>query len=172
MRKFLKWTIIGTCSMLLCFIMSLLPKYEWIDHETIQNGIYYLTDKSEDRVLYFGFENCPWCVEAKPILKEVASEYKLPVHYIDTQKGLSKEQKEEVAGYVHDFRSEYFDEDGNFHFYVPSVMVVKNGKVVDAHTGTVDSHDAHERKMTEEEKEELKDKYEDMLSKIKSWLVF
>ena len=35
------------------------------------------------------------------------------------------------------------------------------------HVGTVDGHDAHERKMNEQEKKDLQSIYEDMFQKLK-----
>ena len=52
------------------------------------------------------------------------------------------------------------------HLYVPFVVVVKDGKAVSGHIGTVDGHDAHERKMTEKEMQELKKIYADMFSAV------
>lgn len=55
---------------------------------------------------------------------------------------------------------------GEYQLYVPFVVVVKDGKAVSGHIGTVDGHDAHERKMTEKETQELKKIYEDMFSAV------
>ena len=49
---------------------------------------------------------------------------------------------------------------------MPFVVVVKDGKAVSGHIGTVDGHDAHERKMTEKETQELKKIYENMFSAV------
>ena len=58
------------------------------------------------------------------------------------------------------------DDDGEYQLYVPFVVVVKDGKAVSGHIGTVDGHDAHERSMTDKEKQELKKLYEDMFSAV------
>ena len=47
------------------------------------------------------------------------------------------------------------NDEGILTLYVPLVLVVKDGKVIDGHEGTLDSHDATERKMTDDEKKEL-----------------
>ena len=51
--------------------------------------------------------------------------------------------------------------------YVPLVLVVKNGKVIDGHEGTSESHDATERKMTNDEKEQLTKIYTKLMSEAK-----
>ncbi|MFR9256884.1 MAG: hypothetical protein ACLVJ6_16070 [Merdibacter sp.] len=50
--------------------------------------------------------------------------------------------------------------------YVPYVFVIRDGKVISAHEGTVESHDAHERQMTDSEKIELTNTYQDMFAEI------
>lgn len=47
------------------------------------------------------------------------------------------------------------------------VLVVKNGKVIDGHEGTLESHDATERKMTNDEKEQLTKIYTKLMSEAK-----
>lgn len=44
------------------------------------------------------------------------------------------------------------NDEGILTLYVPLVLVVKNGKAIDGHEGTLESHDATERKMTDDEK--------------------
>ena len=47
------------------------------------------------------------------------------------------------------------NDEGVLTLYVPLVLVVKDGKVIDGHEGTLESHDATERKMTNDEKSTL-----------------
>ncbi len=100
-------------------------------------------------------------------VEEVRKEYDQTIHYIRTrdenrERLYTDEQKEKIAPYLKDYMSE--NEEGILTLFVPCVVVVKDGQVVDGHVGTVEGHDAHERKMTAEEQEQLKKKYEDMLS--------
>ena len=44
----------------------------------------------------------------------------------------------------------------------PFVVVVKKGKAIKANIGTVEGHDAHERKMNEKEKRQLRKIYDAM----------
>ena len=45
---------------------------------------------------------------------------------------------------------------------LPFVVVVKKGKAIKANIGTVEGHDAHERKMNEKEKRQLRKIYDAM----------
>lgn len=122
-------------------------------------------------LLYFGFENCPWCQEALPILREEAKRQNVSIHSILTRDEnnellYTEEQKQEIIPYLQDYMSK--NEEGELTLYVPLVVVVKDGKAIEGHVGTVDDHDAHARKMTEEEKQELQKKYEDLLAQLSS----
>ena len=50
--------------------------------------------------------------------------------------------------------------------YVPFVVVVKDGEVIAAHEGTVSSHNAHERTMTDSGIIELTNTYQDMFDQL------
>ena len=47
------------------------------------------------------------------------------------------------------------NDEGVLTLYVPLVLVVKDGKVVDGHEGTLESHDATEKKMTDDRKKRV-----------------
>lgn len=130
-----------------------------------------LFKEKKSGILYFGFPKCPWCVEAIPIMNEVAKADNLYIQYIRTRDDNKKllyteEQKKEFIPYVKDYLEK--DDDGNYAIFVPFVVVVKDGKAMSGHIGTVDSHDAKERKMNDKEKAEVKKIYEEMFSKLKA----
>lgn len=70
-----------------------------------------------------------------------------------------------IEPYIQDYMSN--NDEGILTLYVPLVLVIKNGKVIDGHEGTLDSHDATERKMTDDEKEELTKIYTKLMSESK-----
>lgn len=122
-------------------------------------------------ILYFGFPKCPWCIEAIPILNEVAKADNIHIQYIRTRDDDKKllyteEQKKELIPYVKQYLKK--DDEGKYALFVPFVVVVKDGKAIRGHIGTVDSHDAKKREMNKQEKTELKAIYESMFSKLKS----
>lgn len=129
------------------------------------SAIAYFTNQKSG-VLYFGFSDCPWCKEAAPVLKEVANEYDIDVQYVktrDEERNLlyNEEQKAQITPYIQEYMSN--NDEGVLTLYVPLVLVVKDGKVIDGHQGTLEEHNAKEREMTTEEKEELTNIYKALM---------
>ena len=132
-------------------------------------AIQYFTQEKSG-VLYFGFSSCPWCKEAKPILKKVAKDNGIDIQYVkvrDEEKNrlYTDEQKAIIEPYIQDYMSN--NDEGVLTLYVPLVLVIKNGKIIDGHEGTLESHDATERKMTNDEKEQLTKIYTKLMSEAK-----
>ena len=137
-------------------------KDDWFIGLTMEDALQKL-ENQEDGVYYFGYEDCPWCQDAAPVLKEVAQEHQKKVYYIRTRDEdhnllYDDEQKERIINYLGEYMET--NEDGQLTLYVPMVVEMKNGKVKNTHIGTVDSYDPNEREMTEEETKQLKDIYE------------
>lgn len=137
--------------------------FQKTDMETILN----LFREKKDGIVYLGFTKCPWCLEAIPVLDEVAKANNKNILYFQTRDDEKKllytdEEKQEMIS----FTKEHLDKDdeGEYQLYVPFVFVVEKGEIVSANIGTVDDHDAHERKMTEDEITQLKETYTAMLS--------
>lgn len=133
---------------------------------SFDEAIQYFT-KEKSGVLYFGYSSCPWCKEAKPVLKKVAQKNGIDIQYVkvrDDKKNrlYTDDQKTIIEPYIQDYMSN--NDEGILTLYVPLVLVIKNGKVIDGHEGTLDSHDATERKMTDDEKEELTKIYTKLMS--------
>lgn len=123
-------------------------------------------DAGATGIYYFGYTTCPWCVEAVPIMNEVAKELDLNIFYIDKKAETAKEEDSKaIEARIPDKLDK--DDDGNPHLYVPYVITIKEGEITSYHTGTVDSHDAHERKMNDKEKAELKKIYREMFETVK-----
>lgn len=122
-------------------------------------------ENKQSAVIYFGFPSCPWCLEALPILNEVAKSKDIEILYVmtrDKERNLlySDDQKATILKYIGEYEDR--DKEGNLSIYVPLVIVCENGEAVKGHLGTVESHDAHERVMDEKEKSELKEIYLEM----------
>lgn len=148
-----------------------MSSYEGFDVENNQfkastmNDFLINMDAKATGIYYFGYDTCPWCVEALPIMNEVASHMDLNIYYIDKKAETSDEAttrkvEERLSNYLEK------DEEGNPHLYVPQVIVLKDGEVVADHMGSVDGHDAHERKMNEEEQAQLSTIYQEMFLNI------
>lgn len=125
-----------------------------------------LFDEGGSALVYFGYSNCPWCIDALPIMNEAAKASALPIYYVDAtdkegqQEGDLDKIKEHTAQYLSK------DKSGELKFYVPVVFVIRNGETVDAHISTLNSHDAYERDLNEEEQKELYEIYMKMFERL------
>lgn len=117
-------------------------------------------------IFYIGFPTCPWCIEAVPIMNEVAKEMDLHIYYINKKAETSNEENiAKMTTLLQDIVSE--NEEGVPTLYVPEVVVINEGEISDHHADTVPNHDAHERKMEEEEQAQLKEIYKELFAKLK-----
>lgn len=121
-------------------------------------------EEGERKVFYLGFVGCPWCMEIVPVLNEVAKQEGIDtVYYLNTRDVTDEENAdfEQVKALMSSVLA--VNADGNPVLYVPDIMIVEKGQILVNHIGTVDSHNAHERTMTEEEMTQLKAKLVDEL---------
>ena len=111
-------------------------------------------------IIYFGHVGCPWCERANIL-----------VYYVDASKDVGKNDNEsdklfeEMKRYISDSYRE--DENGELTFFVPNVIGVKNGELVDYKSGLPDSYDINEKsQMSDAEKNELYKKYAEIFQKV------
>lgn len=126
-------------------------------------------------VLYYGFSTCPWCVEVLPILNDVAKENGMEVEYVnvrptgtDSTNDIRVDTNPDYVQLV-ELTKEYLSttDEGVKRLYVPFVFFVKDGEIVASHQDTFPEHDAHERKMTEDEVSRLTTIYDDGFKALK-----
>ena len=137
--------------------------YQQLDSDTSQfykltiSGFLSLIEEEKTFIVYFGYEECPWCNDLLPILNEVSIEKQLPIYYIDF---MSEENKNDIDGLekIKDLCSDFLEEDdqGQLKLYFPTVFYVREGKVIEIHQGTVSGHDASKSALTEKQKARLK----------------
>lgn len=141
---------------------------EHVFYEKTMDEIVTMFEEKQSGIIYFGYVGCPWCAEAIPIMNEVAKTRGLTICYAPTYDGekytLQGDIRETIFSYLNDFLSE--NDEGEKTMYVPFVVVVKDGEVIAAHEGTVSSHNAHERTMTDSEIIELTNTYQDMFDQL------
>lgn len=148
--------------------------------------------ENDDAIIYFGFSSCPWCRNAVPILLDAAKEMDVDkIYYVDildmrdTYKFSGSIEPEQTkngtdAYYsilkILDSKLEKFyvtDESGNMYdtgvkrLYAPTVVSMSGGKVKGFHVATVESQIDPYVTLTDEEKEELKNIYKDIINAIK-----
>ena len=122
-------------------------------------------------LIYFGFSRCPWCQEVVPLLKEAADQNGVEVFYVKTRDAMKErlytdEQRDQIAPYIGEYLQD--NDEGIPTLYVPLVLAVVDGQVIDGHQGTVEDHDAHERTMTADEAKQVGQTMDQLASDLKS----
>lgn len=136
-------------------------------------------------VIYFGFPECPWCRAALPVILESAKEVGVDkIYYLNAldscdKKSLDQEgnlitEKEgtkeyyELVEIMKDHLGEYTGlEDPTIkRLYFPTVVFVKDGKILGLHVSTVDSQIDPRNDLTNEQKNELKNIYITYMSQV------
>ena len=116
-------------------------------------------------ILYLGYNTCPWCRNALPVLLDVILEQKESLYYVDSHKLEEKILKEELIPSLSQYLKE--DEKGNKVLAVPDIYFIKEGQVVGHHVGTVDSYHNPYSGMNQSQKEELRRIYMDLYEELK-----
>ncbi len=135
-------------------------------------------------IIYFGFPECPWCRNALPVLLEAAKENEIQNVYYFNAKSIrdDKELKDgkivtnkkgtkeyyELVDRLKDNLGSYegLDDESIKRLYFPTAVFVMGGKVVGIHVGTVDSQTDPSKPLTEKQKQELLDIYNENISKM------
>ena len=112
-----------------------------------------LIEEKKTFITVIGHEGCKWCEELFPILDEICSEKEMNVYYLDTLSDDNTAQYDagsydKLAELCADFTTR---DEGEVVIWAPSIIYVQLGKVINVHEGTVNTHNANERKMTERE---------------------
>lgn len=156
--------------------------------EVIENGT---------GIIYLGFPGCPWCRNALPVLFDVAKENKVDTIYYmnilkerdsyvvedgklvyakdedgNEKKGtegyhkLLKALDEHLSDYVISFEGKEY-KTGEKRIYAPSVIFVRDGKILGIHVSTVASHENPKEPLTDKQYDELYGIYDDYISEVK-----
>lgn len=121
------------------------------DFDTIMTRI----ENMEKGIYYLGFSGCPWCKESVPVLENTLKENNQFAFYINTR---SDEFTLELSTRWSAFEEALPDELRSLG-YVPFVFSIDDDQTIRSHMGTIDSHNAQERLMTDEEAAELLEIY-------------
>ena len=154
--------------------------------------------ENQTGIIYLGFPECPWCRSIIPVLFDVANDNDInTIYYLNIKDERSSyvvqdgklvyeidengNEKKGTEGYhkllkvLDKYLTEYTItyenktyETGEKRIYAPTVIFVKDGKVLGLHVSTVSSHLSGYDKMTDDQIEELYSIYEDYILDIKS----
>ncbi len=147
--------------------------------------------KNGTGLFYFGFSSCPWCRSMVPVLLEAASNTNLgEIYYVDIKNirdQLTLDDNDKIVvrdegtnGYkeilvaLDSVLEPYYlkNKDGKNidtkekRLYAPTVVVVKEGKILDIHVDTVKSQENAYTPLNEKQKEELYNIYQIMILKL------
>ena len=91
-------------------------------------------------IVYLGFPECPWCQRYVVYLNILAKEYNVKeIYYYNIKNARSNNTKEyqKIVEILKDLLP--YDDNGNKKVFVPTVVFVKNGKVIalDDETSTI-----------------------------------
>lgn len=154
--------------------------------------------KNQTGIIYLGFPECPWCRSIIPVLFDIVKDNDInTIYYLNIknerssyvvqdnklvyeidENGNEKKGTEDYHNllkvldkYLTEYTITYEDktyETGEKRIYAPTVIFVKDGKILGVHVSTVSSHLSGYDKMTDEQTEELYSIYEDYILDIKS----
>ena len=93
-----------------------------------------LFEEGGSGILLISRSTCSHCLNAVPVLAEVADKHDLTIYYVDCGKGLESENLEELEIYAKDVL-------GARGVMVPIVFSIVNGQALGKHIGTVSDED-------------------------------
>lgn len=152
--------------------------------------------KNKTGIIYLGFPKCPWCRTAIPVLFDVAKDNAVDTIYylnilnerdsytvedgklkysldsnnkeIKGTKGyfkLLKALDKHLSDYIINFDGKDY-EVGEKRIYAPTIVFVKEGKVLGIHVSTVESQESGNDELTDEQYDELYSIYEDYILEL------
>ena len=142
--------------------------YEKIDYNTMINA---LTVDQGSYIIIFAFKQCPFCVEVIPILNEVAIEEgfdKILYHDIYDMRYNNTAEYKLLVGYLDNKVGDLISRDDVKTLVVPDVYFVRNGVILGHHIATIlNDEGKYIRNLTEEETNQVKEIYRDLIKSIK-----
>ncbi len=123
-------------------------------------------------IVYLGFPECAWCSSYVVYLNEVAKEEDISkIYYCN----ILNDRQNKTADYLElvDLLEDYlqYDDEGNKRIYVPSVIAVRDGKIVgfdDETAWDTKGYDTPEQYWKNEDLESLKTKLREMCAKVRT----
>lgn len=148
--------------------------YKWIRNDVADFQLITLKEslrmfeEGGTGILYYGYDECAWCNRAIPELNEVAKELNLTIYYVDASAKVEKDDYKKLLEYIDPVLK--VNSSGEKGFYVPAVIGVKNGKLVDYHVSLLDSFelskDDPNKQLSDAQKQELQDIYRKIAKEV------
>lgn len=109
--------------------------------EDLENGV--------EGIYFMGFSDCPWCKEIVPVLEDIASINNHSIQYLNTRGDAFKNNKA-LQDRLNAWIATLPEADQNGGGVPFTIFIAKDGSIV-THKGTVDTHDAPNATMTDNE---------------------
>jgi hypothetical protein len=138
-----------------------------------------LVEEGGTGLIFYSYEDCPWCNRAVPILNQAAKEEGVTIFYDniydDWFMSKTKDEKEALVNKLYEVMEPALDtvtdeETGETSpvLRVPLVVAVKDGEIIGHHRGVVDSFELDEDRLdefqvTDDQKEELLNIYKELI---------
>ena len=117
-------------------LLDFLKKYNFVsdDAKLVMNYLDYngykkILKSDKTNIVVVGQTSCTYCIKAKPILNEVASEYGVTINYLNVT-NLSDEESNKFNDSL-----DYLKDN---EWGTPLTLIIKNGKVIDSANGLLD----------------------------------
>ncbi len=147
---------------------------------------------SKKAIIYVGADWCPWCRNAVPVLFDVAKDFGVSTIYylnLDNEKSMYEIKDGKLVNKVRGSENYYklldklksrlsdyslTDKEGKKYdtgekrIYMPYVMAIRNGEVIEDHIGTTELDEGQDKydAMTEAQEKELYNKYKNMFELV------
>ena len=116
------------------------------------DSFFELMENKQTVIVMVAHYGCPWCEALAPVVDKMCDQFGYDIYYIDTQNSANVNDTkgiEKIINACKDYSTP--NSDGSAGLWLPSLIYLQNGKIIQIHEGTVNTHDAHERTMTEKE---------------------
>lgn len=121
---------------------------------TLKESLDYL-DKT--CVLFYSFDDCPWCYDAWPVIEKVWHNYDVPLYYVSVERDERVDENEDYQTLLAKVKDEVGEK-----VYMPFALFLSNGQIVGSNTGTVEGHEMTDDGLpliTDEQKSQLEEIY-------------
>ncbi len=128
-------------------------------------------------IIYFGMPECPWCrTMIVPLLEEVNKKGVTLYYYNPKEiRNLNTEEYQKIVEYLKDYlktdtttqkESDAGFDESKKRLYMPDVYFIRNGNVISSHFATVDSQENPKVQLNEEQINELKSIYNNLINNL------
>ncbi|NLC96368.1 MAG: lipoprotein [Erysipelotrichaceae bacterium] len=117
-------------------------------------------------ILYYGYSQCPYCNRIVSALNDAGKETGVKIYYIDLY---GEDYADEDINNLFTNLDPILEKDssGEAAFYVPEVVAIKDGEIINHHLSVVDSYEDVTKNLTDSQYKELKDIYVSMIKELK-----